>query len=288
MSTVNLIQPGEPAEKALSRLFEKHSSLIYNLGLRLCRSHESAQDLVQETFLRAFRNWHQFEGRSSPATWLFAIAMRTHKRVCRRLKGRFTEPLASLPPTWEEKIPDISRGEEGPLQEVLRQEAQESVYRAMRSLPIDFRVALTLKSLVEFSVTEIAEVLGIKEATVKTRVHRARLLLREGLVKPPPKRNGALIEPSQQVCLDLLYANQQALDRGVEFPLARGELCSRCRVLFATLDLAYETCSRLKSGELPAPLRKLLLEEMDSIQLRPDCPESRHWEPFSEYVSLIP
>jgi RNA polymerase sigma-70 factor (ECF subfamily) len=221
---------------------------------------------VQETFLRAFRNWHQFEGRSSPATWLFTIAMRTHKRVAPRLKGNHTEPLASLLPAWEEKVPDTSCGEEGPLEEILRQEAQERVYRAMGNLPIDFRVTLTLKSIMEFSVAEVAEVLGIKETTVKTRVHRARSLLRAGLMKPPPKRQTSLIAPSQQVCLDLLYANQQALDRGVEFPLASGELCSRCRVLFVTLDLAYDACIKLKSGELPEPLRKLLLIEIGSMK----------------------
>jgi RNA polymerase sigma-70 factor (ECF subfamily) len=268
MNTTNQIHPGEPAEKAIPRLWEEYGGRIYNLGLRLCRSPECAQDLVQETFLRAFRNWHQFEGRSSPATWLFSIAMRTHKRVRRRLKEHHTEPLANLPPLWEEKIPDISCGDEGPLEEVLRQEAQEKVYRAIRDLPIDFRVTLTLKNLVEFSVAEVAEVLGIKAATVKTRMHRARLLLREGLVRPSSRRHAALIEPSQQVCLDLLYANQKALERRVEFPLARGELCSRCRVLFATLDLAYDTCIKLKSGELPEPLRKLLLKEIDSIKHR--------------------
>jgi len=266
MNTADQIQPGESAEKAIPRLFEEHGGRIYNLGLRLCRSPECAQDLVQETFLRAFRNWHQFEGRSSPATWLFTIAMRTYKRAGRRLKGYDMQPLANLLPAWEERIADIPYGEQGPLEEILRQEAQETVYRAMSGLPIDFRVTLTLKSIVEFSVAEVAEVLGIKEATVKTRVHRARLLLREGLVKPPLKRKTSLSAPSQQVCLDLLYANQQALDRGVEFPLAKGELCSRCRVLFATLDLAYDACIKLKSGELPEPLRKFLLIEIGSIE----------------------
>jgi RNA polymerase sigma-70 factor (ECF subfamily) len=266
MNTTNLIQPGEPAEIAIPRLWEEHRRLIYNLGLRQCRSPECAQDLVQETFLRAFSNWHQFEGRSSPATWLFTIAIRVHKRVCRRLKGRHTESVASLPPAWEEKIPDLSCGEEGPLEEVLRQETQEMIYHAMGSLPIDFRVTLTLKNIAEFSVAEVAEVLGIKEATVKTRVHRGRLLLRKGLVKPPPRRHASLVEPSQQVCLDLLYANQKALERGVEFPLASGELCSRCGVLFATLDLAYDACIKLKNGELPEPLRKLLLMEIGSMK----------------------
>ncbi len=223
---------------------------------------------MQETFLRAFRNWHQFEGRSSAATWLYTIAVRTHKRVGRRLKGRHMKPLASLLSTWEEEISDIACDEEGPLEEVLRQEAREAIYRALGSLPIDFRVTLTLKNIMEFSVAEVARVLGIKAATVKTRAHRARLLLREELAKPLPKRKASPNDSSRRVCLDLLYANQRALDRGVEFPLAKGELCSRCRVLLATLDLAYDSCIKLKSGELPEPLRKLLLLEAGSISTR--------------------
>jgi RNA polymerase sigma factor (sigma-70 family) len=221
---------------------------------------------VQETFLRAFRNWHQFEGRSNPATWLFTIAMRAYKRVCHRHKGGHTKPLADLLHTGEEEFPDTSSGEEGPLEEVLRQEAQEAIYRAMSSLPMDFRVTLTLKNIMDFSVAEVAQVLGIKEATVKTRIHRGRLLLREELVKPPARSQTSLIAPGQQVCLDLLYANQKALERGVKFPLASCELCSRCQILFTALDLAYDACLKLNSGELPEPLRKLLLIEMGEIE----------------------
>jgi RNA polymerase sigma-70 factor (ECF subfamily) len=208
INTTDPIQPGDPAEKAIPRLWKEHNSLIYTLGMRLYRCPERAQDLVQETFLRAFRSWHQFEGRSSPATWLFTIAMRTHKRIRRRLNGYNMEPLASLPPTWEEAIPDSSSGEAGPMEEVLLHERQETICRAMCSLPKDFRVTLILKSIMEFSVAEIAEVLDIKETTVKTRVHRARLLLREEMAKLSLRGNVSPIAPSQRACLDLLYGNQ--------------------------------------------------------------------------------
>lgn len=259
------IPPGAPAEKAISRLWEEHRGRIYNLGLRLCRNPECAQDLLQETFLRAFRNWHQFEGRSSPATWLFTIAMRTCKRVRRRHQGFPTEPLAGLLRTWAEEIPDVSCEEDGPLAEVLRQETHERIYHAMGSLRIDFRVTLILKYLADFSVAEVAQVLGIKEATVKTRIHRGRLLLREELVKPPLPGQAALLAPSQQLCLDLLYANQKALARGVKFPLCRSALGSRCEILFSALDLAYDACSKLQNGELPEHLRQLLLREIGAI-----------------------
>jgi RNA polymerase sigma-70 factor (ECF subfamily) len=64
------------AGEAVERLMQDHGGRIYGLGLRLCGDPEDARDLVQETFLRAYRKWDQFEGRSEPATWLYTIASR--------------------------------------------------------------------------------------------------------------------------------------------------------------------------------------------------------------------
>ncbi|MDZ7266448.1 MAG: RNA polymerase sigma factor [candidate division KSB1 bacterium] len=254
----------EPADKAIPRLLETHGGLIYNLGLRMCGRPTDAEDLVQETFLRAFRKWEQFEGRSEPATWLYTIAVRACQRLKRRRAGQpqRMQSLAELLPDPEaDEIPDLPADHDGPLDQVLRREAQEAVQRALTKLPPPFRMALLLKDIVEFSVEEVARVLGIKEATVKTRVHRGRLLLRKELAKKLPKHKAPPPDHEKQVCLHLLHAKQEALDRGVEFPLAAGELCSRCQSLFATLDLTHEICLNLKRGPLPEPLRHLLLQE---------------------------
>lgn len=262
-----------PADKAIPHLVDAHGGRLYGLGLKLCGNPEDAQDLVQEIFLQAFRKWDQFEGRSDPSTWLYTIGARACRRMNRKRSGepKRIEPLSRLLPSGEATIPDLPDGEpattgpgegrhEDPLEGQLRREAREAVDRALAQLPPDFRLTLVLKDIAELSVAEVAEVLGIKEATVKTRVHRARLLLRRELARGLPRRRPSP-EPAHErtVCIDLLRGKQEALDRGVPFPVPAESLCERCRALFATLDLARDTCREVAEGRLPAELRERLL-----------------------------
>ena len=120
-------------------------------------------------------------------------------------------------------------------------------------------MTLMLKDIAELSVQEIADVLGLKPATVKTRVHRARLMLRRELARSLPRKSAPPPNHAKQMCLDLLKAKQDALDRGVDFPVPPDQMCERCQALFATLDLGRDTCQRLGRGELPHALRRELL-----------------------------
>ena len=253
----------QSASEAIPRLIEEHGGLIYRLGRDFCGSHEGAEDLVQETFLRAFRSWDSFVGESSPATWLYTIAART----CRRLKYRRAgepekmDPLSELLPSPKDDIPALSSSGQVVLDQVEQKQVEEAVHGAISRLPVGFRMALVLKDIAEFSVLEVAEILGLKENTVKTRVHRARLLLRREMSKGLTKRPAPPPDHARRICLDLLKSKQDALDRGVSFPLADGELCSRCRALFSTLDLAKEACLSVRQNQLPASLKRVLLEE---------------------------
>jgi hypothetical protein len=104
-------------------------------------------------------------------------------------------------------------------------------------------------------------VLGLKEATVKTRVHRARLKLRQAITSGA--RSSALAaDHPRGVCLDLLRAKQEALDRGAPFPYSEQALCDRCRSLLATLDLGFDACHLLGRTALPDRLRALLDAEI--------------------------
>jgi predicted RNA polymerase sigma factor len=125
------------------------------------------------------------------------------------------------------------------------------------ALPIEFRLPLVLTDIAELSIAEAAEVLGLKPATVKTRVHRARLKLRKALDRSLPQKEEPRTEPAE-VCLSMLEAKQEALDRGVAFPYSDRALCERCRAVFATLDLGREACSALGTGALPPALRERL------------------------------
>jgi len=265
-----------PASEAVTKLMAEHGGKIYGLGLRVCDGPAEAEDLVQETFLRAFRHWHQFQGDSEPSSWLYTIATRVCQRMHRKRSGEPArlESLTELLPTADEAVVAPPEATD-PLAEQLRREARERVQEALGELPLDFRMPLMLKDIAELSMPEIARILGIKEATVKTRIHRARLKLRQALTEettetaagrglPSPDRHPQPGAPShsRQVCLDLLRAKQESLDRGVELAVSPEELCSRCSALFRALDLTVGACHELGQGELPKKVRRLLEEEI--------------------------
>ncbi|MEM8960149.1 MAG: RNA polymerase sigma factor [Acidobacteriota bacterium] len=250
-----------PAEEAIPNLLDEHGGRIYHLGLRICGGPDLAEDLVQETFLNAFRKWESFEGRAEPSTWLYTIAA----RVCQRMKRlRAGEPqrmetLDDLLPGPDDAVPALG----DPHDEMVRREAESKVQEAIATLPLDFRLPLVMKDIVELPLVAIAEILGVKEATIKTRVHRARLKLRQALVDDLPRQEDASdSEAERRLCLDLLWAKQQALDKGVDFDMPDQELCQRCLTLLASLDLAHDACLAIGRGDLPAPLRDALRREM--------------------------
>lgn len=253
-----------PADVAVSELMKRHGGRLYSLGVRFCGNDDEARDLVQDTFLLAFRKWDQFEGRSDPATWLYRIAARACQRRHRKRAGepRQLEPLEKLLPSGERTVVDVPSSEDGPLELLERHESEEAVDSAIATLPETFRLPFVLKEIMELSVAEVARILGVKEATVKTRLHRGRLQVAKELRRRLPKKAAPPPDHSRRMCLDLLRAKQEAMDRGVELPVPREELCARCRSLFATLDLGQEVCRHLGNGELPEEVETLIRKEM--------------------------
>ena len=252
------------ADAAISELMEQYADQIYGLGLRLCDDPERAQDLVQETFIRALKSWDGFEGRSRPSTWLYTIATRACQRLERLKSGqpRRMQRLEHLLPSGETTVVDLPDGGETPHEWMEREDVIRAVRRAIDSLPMHFRLPVVLKEMEGISVEEVAEVLGVKPATVKTRLHRARLLIREELSKPLPQREATATHPAESACLDLLWAKQEALDRGVSFPIPDEQLCERCNSIFATLDLADGVCHSIGDVKLPEHARRVLEERV--------------------------
>jgi RNA polymerase sigma-70 factor (ECF subfamily) len=240
---------------------EREGAKILGLGLKLCGNRADAEDLVQETFLQAFRKWDQFEGRSSPSSWLFTIAARVCQRRHRLRSGEpmRIESLDELLPSGELKVAQVPSLEETAFDGRLRQELAGIVDRALEALPLDFRLPLVLKEIADLSLSEVAEVLGVKEATVKTRLYRARLALRKELIAKLPREPAPPPDHPREVCLDLLRGKMAALDRGVSFPVAEEELCTRCRSLFDSLDLTVAACQWIHQGNLTDALRGKLL-----------------------------
>ncbi len=229
----------------------------------MCGSHEDAEDLVQETFLRAFHSWKNYRGLSAPSTWLFTIAARTCKRFHRRKKDAPThfESFNELIPSDEEGFLDVSSPDLSPLDGVLRQEAREAVEYGLSTMPAPFRIALILKDLGEFSAEDVAEILGIKEATVKTRVYRGRLHLAKQLKKRLPKKKEAPPDFDLQVCFAVFKAKMDALDQGRRFKMPDDHVCHRCASMFASLDMSLDACRDVRQGGIPDSLRQILTKK---------------------------
>ncbi len=153
---------------------------------------------------------------------------------------------------------DLPSAVDGPLEAQIRREALAALECGIGKLPTPLRMALVLKDIVELPVADVARVLGLKPATVKTRVHRARLMLRRTIAQTLPRKDAAPPNHAKQVCLDLLAAKQEALDRGVDFPVPQSEVCERCQALFATLDLGVDICQEIGRTGLSPKLRLAL------------------------------
>lgn len=257
--------PQSDARDAVETMMRRHGGTLYGLGLQVCGSPEDAEEMVQQTFLNAYRSWDSFEGRAKPTTWLYTIARRVCTRMRRPRAGEpaHLETLEELLPRGEATVADAAALD--PYRERLAGEARETVERGLAALPLDFRLALVLVDVAELSIGEAADVLGVQPATVKTRVHRARLKLRQALDPTLPQKPVPPAPPVEQaqVCLSMLEAKQRALDREVEFPYADAALCERCRGVFAALDLGQEACRAVGRGELPATLRERLRGLLD-------------------------
>lgn len=260
------VRAGQPRERAIPALLDLHGPRLHALGLRMCGGRQDAEDLVQETFLQAWRAWDRFEGRSDPGTWLWAIAARACQRSRRRRAGQPARMLSLDPAAsfGEGPVADLPSGGGTPLDEEVRREAVERLEEGIAALPESHRLPLVLLDVLEMSVAQVATVLGLRPGTVRTRVHRARMKLRESLEKALPTRDAPPPEYSKAVCLDLLRARQEALDRGVPFPLADKLTCERCRAVFATLGLGRDLCLDLAKGKLPAEVRRRLMGKLES------------------------
>lgn len=251
----------------LPSLLRAHGPKLHALAMRLCGNAADAQDMLQETFLQAQRKWHTFRGESDPGTWIYAIAARMCKRRMRQKFGtnRAMPALSQVAPWTETTVSRAGLRLEGPFATLERKEAEESLHVAIAALPEHFRVPLILKEILELPLAEVAEALGIRSETAKTRVHRARLLLRKALMRELPQRIAPAPIYEKRLCLDLLNAKLAAMDKGRGFPIGQEVVCARCRAVFRELDLVQDTCARMAKGSLPAEVRTAIQEAIRAV-----------------------
>jgi RNA polymerase sigma-70 factor (ECF subfamily) len=175
---VHRLQAGDPL--AFAQLVEENQNQIYNLALRMLNNPQEAEDVLQETFLSAFKALPGFEGRSSLNTWLYRIA--SNASLMRLRKKQPDTVSVDEPLTLEEgdMVPRQLVDWSGIPEEILLSgESRQVMDAAVAELPESLRVVFILRDIEGLSTQETGEVVGLSEGAVKTRLHRARLQLRE-------------------------------------------------------------------------------------------------------------
>jgi RNA polymerase sigma-70 factor, ECF subfamily len=170
-----VLQGGPGTEFAQAAL--SHVDSLYGTALRLTRRAPDAEDLVQDTYLKAFRSAHQFEAGTNLKAWLFTILHNTFRNN-RRHDGRNPVDVDS---DTVERVVDAGPGAQSPEQILSRATLDADLQNALDALPDAFRQAVWLRDVEELSYAEMAQVLDVPIGTVMSRISRGRKALSEGL-----------------------------------------------------------------------------------------------------------
>lgn len=174
---------------AFDGLIERYQDRVYNLCYRLCPNHADAADLTQTAFLKALESLSRFEARSNFFTWLYRIAANEALSLRRQRRRR---PSVSL-----DSVDDDRRAAEPALEEssaiatrIDQADLMKRLEAALEQLDDEFRVAVVLRDVEDMDYSEIADVLGVPVGTVKSRIHRGRMMLRTILSAPARASGG--------------------------------------------------------------------------------------------------
>jgi RNA polymerase sigma-70 factor (ECF subfamily) len=177
---LDLLKQGDRGE--LAALVEQFSNPVYRIAMNILHSEQDAEDIIQETFIKVIHGIRNFEGRSSLATWIYRIAVNEALMATRRRKGNLVSIDAEI---------DTGEGETTPVEiedwccrpevETMDAELRREMDKAVAGLPEKLRIVFQLRDMEDLSIRETAQVLGLTDSAVKTRLLRARLILREEL-----------------------------------------------------------------------------------------------------------
>ncbi len=171
--------------EAFETLVEKYEKLIYNLSYQLTNSTEDAFDISQETFLKAYKSLGSFRGDCKFSTWLYKICNNVANDYLRSKQRKQTISLTVYDEEdeKEEQLDIADEVNENPDEQLLKKERIEAVREAIAALSPDHREVIVLRDIEGYSYDEISEILDLEIGTVKSRINRARQIIKETLIK---------------------------------------------------------------------------------------------------------
>ncbi|MCS7026185.1 MAG: sigma-70 family RNA polymerase sigma factor [Bryobacteraceae bacterium] len=168
---------------SFERLVKRHARRVYSIARHITQSEADSEEATQETFLRAYSRLNSFEGHSTFQTWVAKIAVNEALAILRRRhrlrEFPLEEPVRVL--SDEDLVREVAIWEENPEQLYARDQLRKILEEAIAGLPLSYRVVFLLRDIQNLSTEDTAEALNLSLPAVKSRLLRARLLLRERL-----------------------------------------------------------------------------------------------------------
>jgi RNA polymerase sigma-70 factor (ECF subfamily) len=245
--------------KSLEALLERHQEQVYRFGMKMCRDEEDARDVLQDTLLAMARSVRDFRGASSISTWLYSIA----RGFCikKRRRSKFApETERSLDSGADPEASALADPSRGPDEELAGKEVRRALEEAIGGLEPMYREVLVLRDVEGLSAPEVAEVLGIGVAAVKSRLHRARASVRER-VAPLLGIPAAPAAGAPGGCPDVLDLLSRHLEGEISAEVCADmerhvAACGRCRGACESLKRTLALCRTTPSAPVPRAVQE--------------------------------
>ena len=251
-------------DEAVRALLVRHAPAVFRFGMKMCRDRRDAEDVLQETLLAAARGLRDVRGASSLTTWLYTVA----RSFCVKKRRRSKHAPAEIVPLDEPLGDRIAAREALPDETAERHELAAALDEAIATLDDKDREVLVLRDVEGLSAAEVAEVLGVGVAAVKSRLHRARAAVRARLV--PLLGEAAPAHPSAPPCPDVAAMLSRYLegDIGPEACDAMARhvaTCTSCDAECASLRRTVGLCREAGAGELPKDVQARVRRALEAV-----------------------
>ena len=277
---VELIHRGDPdsLERALALL----QDTVFSFSMKVCGQKQDAEDTMQEVLLQSIPNLPKFDNPRALVVWLYKVAKTRCLMSRRHSKFAPKEALSleQLMPDRQELESLSASGEGTPERSLLRRENAQRLREAVQKLPPDYRLILVLHDMEELNNEDIAEITGLREGTIRVRLHRARLFVRKELARADRHRASSKLKratparskvhPRMRNCKQMFAELSDYLDDELDDSLC-AELekhmdgCEPCQAFLASLEKSIERCRTASPDPLDhargAKLRRELLTE---------------------------
>ena len=271
---------------SLDRALTLLQNTVYSFSMKVCGHPQDAEDTMQEVLVKSIPYLSKFENSQALAVWLYKVARNrcvSHRRGNKNSAAKHLS-LEELMPDGRE-LSDLRSKTPGPEATVLNKETEEQLREAVLAVPEQYRLVLVLHDMEELSTSEVAQITGLREGTVRVRLHRARLFVRRHLAKinkgAPLVIHAAAEEPRPLRCRSLFAALSDYID-GVVDDAVCDEMerhirdCEPCQAFIISLKNAVSQCRSYKPRCAPHRAAELRRELMAKYKQALNALPERH------------